>query len=704
MPAARQVLTAAALVRAIATAAAAASGGGHTSFAHHGLPVFTAQQGGLQFNGKRLTLKGLSWFGFEGNNAVVDGLWQRPLDAYLDFIAANQFNAIRVPLAYNHLLLNPTPSESLLSANPGLVGLDMFQLLTLIVEHAAARGILILLDLHRLDSNVWPDPQGLWYSSSVSMEALQRMWDLLAKRFCGHWNVMGADLFNEPHGGTWATGDTATDWNLAAEQLATGVLDRCSRWLVFVEGIGQSGRKMPEYFWGENLSGVRRKPLHLAQPGKVVYSPHLYGPGLVEYMHYFRRADFPASMPHVWHEHFGFLLGRKDVTVVVGEWGGPLATLADASWQRELVDYLVRNGHVSSFYWCLNPNAGDTGGLLLDDWTTPNEEKLRVLQPLHSDPVSKLLRGNRAFPCIGSGLELAEGQSNAEYFRCGRASGKREAAHEGGQCVAAAQRCNGVHECPDASDEVDCDFSPCVTTEGPDKYNECRFPFEYAGRTFSSCTRMDSVTGEPWCPTDLDVGRRYKNFKWTGTCGPGCPAPVPAEPLRSGLCDDVGGSSDGHCAPPPSPPPSPPSPPSPPPGLLGAGLAAAGTDTVMMPVLVLLGLLATGLAGGGLWLLRTRSTRETLQSDWEVMQDNASAAKRRAPEQEGAAAVSIAPASGTEWWYLDAARREVGPLPEQAIRGLKESGVLTSTTLLWSEQVEQWTPLSQALGSPRAGV
>ena len=72
------------------------------------------------------------------------------------------------------------------------------------------------------------------------------------------------------------------------------------------------------------------------------------------------------------------------------------------------------------------------------------------------------------------------------------------------------------------SDEVDCDFSPCVTTEGPDKYNECRFPFEYAGRTFSSCTRMDSVTGEPWCPTDLDVGRRYKNFKWTGTCGPGC--------------------------------------------------------------------------------------------------------------------------------------------------------------------------------------
>ena len=115
---------------------------------------------------------------------------------------------------------------------------------------------------------------------------------------------------------------------------------RCSRWLVFVEGVGQAGRKMPEYFWGENLSGVRRKPLRVGLSGKLVYSPHLYGPGLVQYMHYFRSAGFPSAMPHVWHEHFGFLLGRRDVTVVVGEWGGPLASEADERWQRELVDYL----------------------------------------------------------------------------------------------------------------------------------------------------------------------------------------------------------------------------------------------------------------------------------------------------------------------------------------------------------------------------
>ena len=675
-------------VAVAAVAPDAVPGSGHSNFAHHGLPVFTAHQGGLQLNGKHLTLKGLSWFGFEGNNAVVDGLWQRPLDAYLDFVASNGFNAIRVPLAYNHIMLNPTPPEPLLSANRELVGLDMFQLLTLVVEHAAARGILILLDLHRLDSNVWPDPQGLWYSDSVSMPALQRAWDLLAKRFCGHWNVMGADLFNEPHGGTWDTGDAATDWNLAAEQLATGVLDRCSRWLVFVEGVGQAGRKMPEYFWGENLSGVRRKPLHLAQPGKVVYSPHLYGPGLAGYMHYFLWADFPASMPHVWHEHFGFLLGRSDVTVVVGEWGGPLNSPEDTRWQHELVDYLVQNGHVSSFYWCLNPNSGDTGGLLLDDWITPNEQKLGLLSPLHSDSVAKLMRGNRAFPCIGSGLGLAEGTSNAEYFRCGRTS-KKGVAHEAGLCLAAAQRCNGAHECSDASDEVDCDFSPCVTVDGPDAYNECRLPFEYAGRTFSSCTRMDSATRDAWCPTDLDVGRRYKAYSSTGTCGPGCPAPDPAEVLRSGLCDDLGGG-EGHCAPPPSPPPSPPSPPSPPLSTLNVGLpASAGT----VPAIPMLGLLAIGLAAGGAWLLRNRNNSEKLMSDWQAMQGNA----RRAPEPDNAVALPIAPRMDPEWWYLDATRQEVGPLPEPAIRSLRKSSVLTDATLVWSEKVEDWTPFDQAL-------
>lgn len=61
--------------------------------------TFTARDGGLfAFNGVLSTafaIKGVNWFGAEGNGAVVDGLWQRPMVEYLDEIAGMGFNAIR---------------------------------------------------------------------------------------------------------------------------------------------------------------------------------------------------------------------------------------------------------------------------------------------------------------------------------------------------------------------------------------------------------------------------------------------------------------------------------------------------------------------------------------------------------------------------------------------------------------------------------
>jgi endoglucanase len=36
----------------------------------------------------------------------------------------------------------------------------------------------------------------------------------------------------------------------------------------------------------------------------------------------------------------------------------------------------------NNFYWAVNPNSGDTGGVLLDDWLTWNNDKLLLLQRL----------------------------------------------------------------------------------------------------------------------------------------------------------------------------------------------------------------------------------------------------------------------------------------------------------------------------------
>ena len=40
----------------------------------------------------------------------------------------------------------------------------------------------------------------------------------------------------------------------------------------------------------------------------------------------------------------------------------------------------------------------------------------------------------------------------------------------------------------------------CKTTSG----KSCVFPFKHKGKTYSTCTRDESVNGMPWCATKVD--------------------------------------------------------------------------------------------------------------------------------------------------------------------------------------------------------
>jgi len=65
--------------------------------------------------------------------------------------------------------------------------------------------------------------------------------------------------------------------------------------------------------------------------------------------------------------------------VIVGEFGGrSVGDDQEGIWQRALVSYL-RENNISYIYWTLNPNSGDTGGILLDDWQTVDPNKRDLL-------------------------------------------------------------------------------------------------------------------------------------------------------------------------------------------------------------------------------------------------------------------------------------------------------------------------------------
>jgi endoglucanase len=87
-----------------------------------------------------------------------------------------------------------------------------------------------------------------------------------------------------------------------------------------------------------------------------VYGPDVYN------QYYFQSGDFPANMPSIWYNQWGFaerVHGQR--AVVLGEWGGFMGRgpsgWRDRVWHDAMVEFLLANCLEDSFYWTINPNV-----------------------------------------------------------------------------------------------------------------------------------------------------------------------------------------------------------------------------------------------------------------------------------------------------------------------------------------------------------
>ena len=69
-----------------------------------------------------------------------------------------------------------------------------------------------------------------------------------------------------------------------------------------------------------------------------------------------------TSLSHYCLSIIGFQqLRRCRTTDPAGEWGGfAREGSADRAWQERLAAFLCERGLTDNFFWCLNPNSGDT--------------------------------------------------------------------------------------------------------------------------------------------------------------------------------------------------------------------------------------------------------------------------------------------------------------------------------------------------------
>lgn len=332
-------------------------------------------------NEKQVHFNGLSWFGFETSNFVLHGLWSESMDDILSQIQKNGYNLLRIPYSNEMFSKNSVPTSINYYKNPDLINLTPIEILDKLIEKAKTYGLKIFLDRHRPTS---AQQSELWYTNEISEEKWISDWEMLAKRYLHNDIVIGADLHNEPHGqASWGTNNVKTDWRLAAEKAGNAILKINPNWLIIVEGVETNVKDHPgNYWWGGNLSGIKEHPVRLDIPNQLVYSPHDYGPG-VSNQPWFNEPIFPANLSDLWNKHWGYIHKENIAPILVGEFGGRNVGMdtPEGIWQNTLVDYLQENDMYWT-YWSLNPNSGDTGGLLLDDWKTWNSIKQEMLDRL----------------------------------------------------------------------------------------------------------------------------------------------------------------------------------------------------------------------------------------------------------------------------------------------------------------------------------
>lgn len=347
------------------------------------LPLSTQGSKIVDATGQKVLLRGINWFGIETEMHVPHGLWKRDYKEMLAQIKSLGYNLIRLPYSVKTLRAsNISGVDFSIGSNQELEDKSPLEVMDAIVKEAESQGLLILLDSHRLNDQRISE---LWYGDGFTETDWIETWKMLANRYKNQANVIGADLKNEPYGrASWGTDDPDTDWRLAAERAGNAIIAINPNWLIVVEGVEKNvpGQKLSTHWRGGNLEGVRRYPVRLSSPNKLVYSPHEYGPGVFNHP-WFSKPNFPKNLNNRWETGWNYIAREEIAPILIGEFGGRQTdrNSKEGIWKRHLVDY-INQQNLSFAYWSWNPNSDDTGGILKDNWKSVNGSKQRLLQGL----------------------------------------------------------------------------------------------------------------------------------------------------------------------------------------------------------------------------------------------------------------------------------------------------------------------------------
>ena len=290
---------------------------------------------------------------------------------------------------------------------------DSMEIFDVIMQKCKTYGIKVMIDIHSPDSNNSGHNYELWYGKAgITTDVWIDTLTWLADKYKNDDTIIGYDLKNEPHGkraydatcpDTIAKWDGSTDennWADAATNCANSILDVNPNALIFIEGVEQypktekgytydtpdiwqaSADVSPWYgaWWGGNLRGVKDYPI-VPDSGtsQIVYSPHDYGPSVYAQTWFDKDFTTQTLLDDYWYDSWAYINDKDIAPLLIGEWGGHMDGADNQKWMELLRDYMIDN-HINHTFWCLNPNSGDTGGLLGYDFKTWDADKYGLFE------------------------------------------------------------------------------------------------------------------------------------------------------------------------------------------------------------------------------------------------------------------------------------------------------------------------------------
>ncbi|GAB2837645.1 glycoside hydrolase family 5 protein [Streptomyces daliensis] len=363
-------------------------------------------QGGdiVDAQGNKVWMTGTNWFGFNTGERVFHGLWSANIEELTRAMAERGMNTIRVPIS-TQLLKEwkngqaTAPSAVNTWANPELTGMTSLQVFDYWLDLCEQYGIKVMMDVHSAEADNSGHVHPVWWKGSVTVEDFYATWEWLANRYKNDDTILSMDIKNEPHGrqnesprAKWDGSADQDNWKHACQTAGRRILAVNPNLLVLCEGIEIYPKNGTDWgsttpadyhsmWWGGNLRGAKDHPVDLGtQQDQLVYSPHDYGPSVYRQPWFEGEWNKTTLTENVWRPNWLYLKENGTAPLLVGEWGGRLDGGENQKWMTALRDLIVEH-RIHQTFWCLNPNSGDTGGLLDYDWKTWDEAKYALLKP-----------------------------------------------------------------------------------------------------------------------------------------------------------------------------------------------------------------------------------------------------------------------------------------------------------------------------------